>query len=57
MQATFGNAIRSYVLDDRLVKDNRTKHETPRVEAVLDGDLDDFVESYLRFKAVQKQQT
>ncbi|MBN9397055.1 MAG: peptide chain release factor 2 [Candidatus Melainabacteria bacterium] len=57
VQATFGNAIRSYVLDDRLVKDNRTKHETPRVEAVLDGDLDDFVESYLRFKAVQKQQT
>jgi peptide chain release factor 2 len=54
LQATFGNAIRSYVLDDRLVKDNRTKHETPRVEAVLDGDLDDFIEAYLRHKAAAK---
>lgn len=51
VQASFGNAIRSYVLDDRLVKDNRTKVETPRVENVLDGDLDDFIEAYLRFKA------
>lgn len=51
VQASFGNAIRSYVLDDRLVKDNRTKVETPRVENVLDGDLDDFIEAYLRLKA------
>ncbi len=50
--ATFGNAIRSYVLDDRLVKDNRTKVETPQVEAVLDGALDEFVEAYLRQKAL-----
>jgi peptide chain release factor 2 len=49
----FGNAIRSYVLDDRLVKDVRTKVETPQVEAVLNGDLDEFIESYLRFKAVR----
>lgn len=49
----FGNAIRSYVLDDRLVKDVRTKVETPQVEAVLNGDLDEFIESYLRFKAVK----
>lgn len=54
VQATFGNAIRSYVLDDRMVKDNRTKLETPRVEAVLDGDLDEFIESYLRFKAAPR---
>jgi peptide chain release factor 2 len=54
VQATFGNAIRSYVLDDRMVKDNRTKVETPRVEAVLDGDLDEFIESYLRFKAAPR---
>ncbi len=52
--ATFGNAIRSYVLDDRLVKDVRTKCETTNVEAVLNGDLDDFIESYLRFKAVAR---
>ena len=50
-QASFGNAIRSYVLDDRMVKDVRTKTETPHVESVLDGDLDNFIDSYLRFKA------
>jgi peptide chain release factor 2 len=51
LQATFGNAIRSYVLDDRMVKDNRTKFETPHVEAILNGDLDELIESYLRFRA------
>lgn len=51
VQATFGNAIRSYVLDDRLVKDVRTKCETTNVESVLNGDLDEFIESYLRYKA------
>jgi peptide chain release factor 2 len=50
--ATFGNAIRSYVLDDRLVKDVRTKCETTNVESVLNGDLDPFIESYLRYKAI-----
>ena len=49
--ASFGNAIRSYVLDDRLVKDVRTKVETPHVESVLDGDLDLFIEAYLRHRA------
>lgn len=51
VQATFGNAIRSYVLDDRMVKDNRTKFETPHVEAILNGELDDLIETYLRYKA------
>lgn len=51
VQASFGNAIRSYVLDDRMVKDVRTKHETPHVESVLNGDLDSFIEAYLRHKA------
>lgn len=51
VSASFGNAIRSYVLDDRMVKDVRTKHETFAVEAVLDGDIDPFIEAYLRFKA------
>ncbi len=51
VQATFGNAIRSYVLDDKLVKDVRTKYETTHVENVLNGDLDPFIESYLRYKA------
>lgn len=52
VSATFGNAIRSYVLDDRLVKDVRTKVETPHVEAVLDGDLDQFIEAYLRKRSI-----
>jgi peptide chain release factor 2 len=54
IQATFGNAIRSYVLDDRMVKDVRTKCETTNVESVLNGDLDQFIESYLRYKAVAR---
>jgi peptide chain release factor 2 len=52
VSASFGNAIRSYVLDDRMVKDVRTKVETPQVEAVLNGDLNDFIEAYLRQKAI-----
>jgi len=52
VSASFGNAIRSYVLDDRLVKDVRTKVETSAVEAVLNGELDNFVEAYLRHKAL-----
>ncbi len=51
VQASFGNAIRSYVLDDRMVKDVRTKYETPHVETVLNGDLDPFMDAYLRHKA------
>jgi peptide chain release factor 2 len=54
VSATFGNAIRSYVLDDRMVKDVRTKVETPHVEAVLNGALDEFIEAYLRQKAVAR---
>ncbi len=54
VSASWGNAIRSYVLDDRMVKDVRTKIETSAVEAVLDGDLDEFVEGYLRFKAINR---
>jgi len=54
VQATFGNAIRSYVLDDRMVKDNRTKVETSNVEGVLNGDLDPFIEAYLRHRAMKK---
>lgn len=44
---TFGNAIRSYVLDEGRVKDARTKYETRDYERVLDGDLDDFIHIYL----------
>ena len=48
VQATFGNAIRSYVLDEGRVKDARTKHETRDPQRVLDGDLDDFIYEYLK---------
>ena len=49
--AGFGNSIRSYVLHPyTLVKDARTGHETSNAQAVLDGDLDGFVEAFLRWE-------
>ncbi|WP_198935456.1 peptide chain release factor 2 [Chlorobium sp. KB01] len=43
----WGSQIRSYVLDDRRIKDHRTNYERFDVETVLDGDLDEFMEHYL----------
>lgn len=49
VDANFGNQIRSYVLHPyQLVKDHRTGHETANTTAVLDGQLDAFMEAYLR---------
>ena len=45
---SWGSQIRSYVLDDCRIKDLRTKHETGNIQAVLDGDLDDFIEKSLK---------
>ncbi len=45
---SWGNQIRSYILDDSRIKDLRTKHETGNIQAVLDGDLDLFIEKSLK---------
>jgi len=52
MANEWGSQIRSYVLDDRRVKDHRTNYQTSQTEAVLDGDLDDFLKAYLMHDSV-----
>lgn len=47
MKNEWGSQIRSYVLDDRRVKDHRTGHQTSQTDAVLDGDIDEFLKAFL----------
>ncbi len=43
----WGSQIRSYVFDDRRVKDHRTGYQTSDVQGVMDGDIDGFIKAYL----------
>ena len=53
-QVGWGSQIRSYVMQPyQMVKDLRTEIETSAVEAVFDGDLDQFMEGYLRWKRAE----
>jgi peptide chain release factor 2 len=55
--AAWGRQIRSYVLQPyQMVKDLRTDLEVGNVQAVLDGDLDPFVDAYLQWRRERKEQ-
>lgn len=55
MKIEWGSQIRSYVFDDRRVKDHRTNFQTSDVNGVMDGDIDDFVKAYLmEFSGVEE---
>ena len=42
----WGSQIRSYVFDDRRVKDHRTNYQTSNVQAVMDGEINEFIKAY-----------
>lgn len=52
MKNEWGSQIRSYVLDDRRVKDHRTGFQTGNTDAVLNGGLDDFLKAFMMHKTV-----
>jgi len=51
-EIAWGNQIRSYVMQPyQMVKDHRTEHQVANPQPVLDGEIDDFIGSYLRYRA------
>lgn len=52
MKNEWGSQIRSYVLDDRRVKDHRTGYQTSQTDLVLDGYIDEFLKTYMMNKTV-----
>ena len=52
----WGSQIRSYVFDDRRVKDHRTNYQTSDVGGVMDGKIDGFIKAYLMEFSEQEQQ-
>jgi len=55
-EIAWGSQIRSYVMQPyQMVKDHRTDYQRGNVEAILDGELDGFIESFLRHRAKNKQ--
>jgi peptide chain release factor 2 len=52
----FGSQVRTYTLQPyTMVKDERTDHKVSNAEAVLDGDLDEFIETFLLMNADKKK--
>jgi peptide chain release factor 2 len=53
---SWGNQIRSYTFQPyTLVKDHRTKHESGNIQAVMDGDIDGFIEEFLKMQWLSKK--
>ena len=55
MKIEWGSQIRSYVFDDRRVKDHRTNYQTSDVGGVMDGDIDGFIKAYLMEFAAEEE--
>ncbi|MDR4533191.1 peptide chain release factor 2 [Glutamicibacter sp. PS] len=56
VKASWGDQMRSYVLNPfQMVKDLRTNHEVGNAQAVLDGELDDFIDAGIRWRATQRR--
>ncbi len=52
-EISWGNQIRSYVFQPyNLVKDHRTKFENSNITSVMDGNIDNFIEEYLKWKSL-----